>query len=405
MKTPTSSGNPFNGKGWLDRPLDLETCQRIHFTALHNGAHSTTHAFPQVAEQLEELRAIEQYYGPSVYLAHPHTVETIFEGVTVKVYQRIQALYVDRLSRSVQMVIRILKTMAEQAGAPSLNPEAIWAICAYLNEIRREQIEVTVEYEEVIWALVLLDLGVQAWIPNNSIRQMSAVVVIDESHDHVIGFRLCEAAHWNSAICLALYDALAAQRSPAALTPAGLRWVLPQHLSVMAPIPTSLEQLGQAIGIDVSLLTKRVTLATVIEENWRHTAPEAVQLRQLRLTFDAYLRRMHNYGPLRRSEERDRTFRGRLGYNRDPAWQFPALRLLLPEHDAQIDEHNEITYGGLHYTDELLALFPGASVMLRSSLQNAATVWVYLDGEVLCEAHARELRRADGSYRSRRPSV
>lgn len=104
-------------------------------------------------------------------------------------------------------------------------------------------------------------------------------------------------------------------------------------------------------------------------------------------------------------EERDHTFRSHLGYNRDPAWQFPALRLLLPEHEAQVDEHGEITHGGLHYTEELLALFPGASVTLRSSLQNAATVWVYLDGEVLCVAHVRELRRADGTYRSRRPSV
>jgi len=50
-----------------------------------------------------------------------------------------------------------------------------------------------------------------------------------------------------------------------------------------------------------------------------------------------------------------------------------------------------------------MMLFPGTPVTLRCSEQSEAIAWIYLNGEILCEAKARELRRPDGTYRARLP--
>lgn len=91
-----------------------------------------------------------------------------------------------------------------------------------------------------------------------------------------------------------------------------------------------------------------------------------------------------------------------MGYNRDPAWQLPALQLL-PTDTGVIDAHGAVAWDGLHFADELLTLFPHTDVTLRLSQHSEATAWVYIDGAIVCEAKARELRRADATYRTRRP--
>jgi hypothetical protein len=108
--------------------------------------------------------------------------------------------------------------------------------------------------------------------------------------------------------------------------------------------------------------------------------------------------------PLRAKRQSDREFAGLLGYNRDPAWQLPALRLLLPAHQSIINNQGEVEFDGLHFQDDLLTLFPNTPVTLRQSEYSEATAWIYLDDEILSEARARELRRPDGTYRTRLPS-
>ena len=81
----------------------------------------------------------------------------------------------------------------------------------------------------------------------------------------------------------------------------------------------------------------------------------------------------------------------------------PALRQLLPVHPGTIDADGAVEFDGLHYEDDLLKYWPGHRVQLRRSEQAEATAWVYLDGEVLCQAMARELRRKDGTHRPNRP--
>jgi len=52
--------------------------------------------------------------------------------------------------------------------------------------------------------------------------------------------------------------------------------------------------------------------------------------------FDTYLHNIRGYGPLRSREDNDWVSAHLVGYNRDPAWQFPALRGLLPR-QAMVD--------------------------------------------------------------------
>jgi hypothetical protein len=79
--------------------------------------------------------------------------------------------------------------------------------------------------------------------------------------------------------------------------------------------------------------------------------------------------------------------------------EFELLREFLPEGSSGIDGEGAVPYDGLHYTHELLSYWPGSPVSIRRSAFSESAAWIYLDGEILCHAHARELRRRDGSYR------
>jgi hypothetical protein len=144
-------------------------------------------------------------------------------------------------------------------------------------------------------------------------------------------------------------------------------------------------------------------LASTIQAAWSDHATAMFTEQQFRLTFDTYLYRLHGFGPLRTKRQYDRDFAGLLGYNRDLAWQLPALRSILPVRQSTTNNQGEVEFDGLHFHDELLTLFPNTPVTLRQSEHSEATAWIYLDGEILCEAKAHELRRPDGTYRTRLP--
>src|SRR5690242_10005463 len=120
--------NPFSNRGLLNQPLDHEHCQQILFTALRIANRNGLTPPGSLGYILDELRALEHYAGPSIYLLHPMEVDELFHDVTLATYQMVQKLYVDRLGRGLKMVTRVIDAMAEQAGVSLLAPEAIWAI-------------------------------------------------------------------------------------------------------------------------------------------------------------------------------------------------------------------------------------------------------------------------------------
>jgi hypothetical protein len=117
--------------------------------------------------------------------------------------------------------------------------------------------------------------------------------------------------------------------------------------------------------------------------------------------FDTYLFKIYGYSPEREKEKRREQWRRLNGYNRDPSTVLPLLREFLPKYQGVI-KHGAIQVNGLHYKHPLLAYWPEAQVTIRVSLEAESRCWVYIGGDVLCEARARELRRRDGSYRDNR---
>jgi hypothetical protein len=66
-----------------------------------------------------------------------------------------------------------------------------------------------------------------------------------------------------------------------------------------------------------------------------------------------------------------------------------------------ITAEGTIVYQGNIYEDELLIYWPDTSVAIRPSEPEAAALWVYLDGEVLCQAIAQTLRQPLSPERER----
>jgi hypothetical protein len=118
------------------------------------------------------------------------------------------------------------------------------------------------------------------------------------------------------------------------------------------------------------------------------------------MTFESILNIAYGTSPVRTREHNERVYRHLRGYMADPAWLFPALRTLFPLIDSVTTPEAEIIYQGLHYRAALLSYWPDTPVLIRPSAYTEASIWVYLDGEMLCQAWARELAQPDGSYRS-----
>jgi hypothetical protein len=394
--------NPFLYGGLLNQSLAHEHCQRILFTALRRARRHSLMAPGRLGSVLDELRVLEHYAGPSVYLLHPGEVATLFHGLTLSAYQSIQNLYVDRLGRSLVVITRILAVMAAQAGAAPLADEAIWAVGIYLNERRSEEIAVDLAPAPNLWVLTSIRFKMRIVQGDGRDEPSIIVVVVDNTHGHVLAWRLANPESEQIARALAIYDALVLQRAPAQLAPTGLRWTTPKRLGVVGALPPGLDVLGRELDITVEVMDVQPPLVSQIEAVWEYAKTTFTE-QQFRLTFDTYLHRQHGFGPQRAKRDRAREFAGLIGYNRDPAWQLPVLQTLLVEHEAVIDSQGEVELAGLHFQNELLALFPNTPVTLRLSEHSEATAWIYLDGEILCEANARELRRADGTYRTRLP--
>src|SRR6266566_9242918 len=143
--------NPFRSTSVFNLPLALEVCQQMHAAALLRAARDMEADAVPRSVPVARLRELLHRFGPEVCLAHPAEIEQRFRGVTLSVYERIAALHCSRLARSIQVVTRILDAMARCANRPPIHEEAIWAICLYLDERRRQQTSVTTEQLDATW--------------------------------------------------------------------------------------------------------------------------------------------------------------------------------------------------------------------------------------------------------------
>lgn len=395
--------SPFCSSSMLNGPLLLEVCQRIHAHALWRAARGGKAAFIPSSVPVARLRELMRLCGPETCLVHPTEIERLFQDITLSVYQWIEALYCSRVQRSIQIVTRIVTAQARRANRPPIHEEAIWAICLYLDSQREHEIRVTTKPCQAQWwlgAIAHSSLGTR----EDHEGQHTLVAVIDISAPSVLAFRVGPQQTLRELAALSLYDALVAARCPHPSGAGGLLWIVPSCLITTETLSPRCTLACASLGVRIDEGTpSAVPLLEGLRTAWNDlltSGPSAK--RELDLAFDSMLNRTYGTSPLRAREQANHRFRPLMGYQSDPACLVPALRTLLPSHDACISACGEVFFDGLHYSDDLLTLFPGASVSIRRSEQTEAVIWVSLDGEMLGEARARELARRDGSYRAHR---
>jgi hypothetical protein len=409
--TASSSGNPsgtnpFRIASVFNLPLKAEICQQIHADALRRAARNPEAYATPPGVPVTELRAHARRYGPQAYLAHPAEIERLFRGVTLSVYQEIESLYCSRLGRSWAIVYQILRAMALEAGMAPIEEEAVWAICMHLEELRAQRTAVTLERSSSTWWLAQLVLASSTGTDGANDRagtQHIAALVIDTEAPQALAFRAGERQVEAELRSLAIYDAIALGRRPAPLGAGGLVWRVPSCLMVEKELPEDCQRRCSSLGVPVERETRALPLVEELRTCWageqaRRTIPPGRRA----LVFESVLNRVFGTSPQRAREEREHTLGRLTGYAQDPAELFPALRAFLPAHAAMIDQDGEVAFDGLHYVDQVLSYWAGSPVEVKRSEQIEAVLWVYLQGEILCQARARELARRDESYRAAR---
>lgn len=138
-----SGQNPFLQQSTLNAPLKLEYCQQISLLALRRAVQGQASQALPASLPVTELRHLAHRYGFTSLISDQSTVEQVFQGVTLEVYQAIESLYCCRPGRSARVVWQILQAMAQDAGVAGLSYEATWAICEYLEVKRAASVEVT----------------------------------------------------------------------------------------------------------------------------------------------------------------------------------------------------------------------------------------------------------------------
>jgi hypothetical protein len=387
-----------------EQPLDRDLCQRLHYEALVRAARGCRPQEVPSTVDLARLRELGQLLGSEVYLSHPEAVEKVFEGISIGVYRLIVELYCSRLERSIGMVWRIAEALARAAERADIAYEAVWALCLHLEERRRHETEITLERDAATWWLASLSYGGVDGCELDASGQCLIVCLLDVTRQIVLAFRVVCPQQLVDAYGLVLYDALVGRRRPGRDAAAGLSWLVPERLIIEQDVPQDYREGCARLGIAIETERESPAFFHALETGFRREiSSRRLAADRWAEAYDSYLHKAYGYSPLRVREERDREFSNLVGYNRDPAWQCPALRSFLPLHNGSISQDGAIRYDDLHYADGLLRHWSGAAVTFRRSEQMEVLIWVYLEGELLCQALARELQRSDGSYRPRRP--
>ncbi len=382
------------GRDLLDTPLTMEMYQRMHATALQRtmrGLH--LHAVPGHID-VEQLKQLVARIGFDGCLIHPSDVERIFAGVTLKTYQTIRELYCSRLGRSIAMVYRILQMLCQRESLPVPSYEAAWAICLYLEKRRRESVDVSVVRTTGAWWIGKLSPAVRIPVEKDAFYLPGIVCIIDTQTQHMLAFRIAPLDTLAESIPLALYDAIAAQRQPHPFALAGLLWQLPRRIITEETLSRECSTICKRMGIQVETTTCTQPLLEALRDTWATGLDGRILPRsQCAAILDSFLERIHGYGPIREGKRRDEAFAQAQGYNQDPAALFPLLRALLPERKGMITDDGLVIDGYLRYADQLLHLWPRTQVTLRHSAHSTNIAWIFLEGEILCQA--KGLRRSN----------
>ncbi len=387
--------NPFKTRSALDLPLSLATCRQIRAAALRRSLDTNSSIANPLRREVAEK-------GMSVLIPHPADARRIFAGLNTRSYQFAIALYCDRLGRSVDTVHKIMAQLALAAQKAPVSYDAIWSVCQYAHQRRAESLAVRIEAQQTTWYAETYSLNFTITdAQKNPVIHPRIAYIAQTAPRRVLAFELVSARDASDKINQRLlYTALVAQRKPGQYSPGGLVWLVPTHLVNWRSGDVAL--LAQELGVNISAgLPPHFKPLSKTLAGWdKDLAGRTLSAQQAKLIFDQYLKRTLGYAPLQMQATRNKVFAQSISYNRDPVWQLPPLRMLLPAQPSAIAADTSVELDGLHYEHPFLSHWRGHQVNARRSNWAEATAWIYLDNEILCEAHARELRRSDGTYRS-----
>jgi hypothetical protein len=205
--------NGVNSNTALSQPLPGELYQRIHVTALKRvvrGVH--TNAVPDTID-VAHLKGCLIQDGPDSLLAHPTDITRIFAGVTLDTIRTIKRLYCSRLGRSIRMVWMILNAGEQGSETHAISYEAVWAICLFFEEHRRASVDISVERGKETWWLGIVSPDFTLSGPHTPSHRPAIACLVDVQTQRMLSFRIGPADILQELIGLALYDALAAQRT------------------------------------------------------------------------------------------------------------------------------------------------------------------------------------------------
>ena len=380
--------------------LQPDMQQRILFVALQTAVTQQRITNTPSRFDLNQLREQERMWGADIYLCHPHDVQQLFTHVTSATYGQIQTLYLERHGRTIPMVHKILNRFLAVKDQPPISYEAVWAVCLYLHQRWLETTTVTYKFENTSWQIIQFALKEEVW-QNFLEEPIYVTVVINLARQIVCAYRISGQNHKARDLHLTLYDALVIGRRPDSKGAAGLLWSFPQQIMMQAYDQT-LEAFCADLGINIVFEPSSATQFTqsLINQAWVQGLETKLNSKQRVATlFGTHLYHIHGHDPYRHQQQLDREYSYSTGFQRDPCWQFPQLKQLLPTFDSQVATDGSVQSDGLRYESEWLKLFLHHDVQVQTSQTAESTAWIYLDGEFLCEAYARELRRKDGSYR------
>ncbi len=384
--------NPFS-QGGASKPLEQELCQRIHYAAMVEATHGILVEDLPPTLDLATLRRRAALFGREVYLEHPETIRSLFASISLPVYRTLRSLYCSRLERSPLLVWRILRAMAHEVQSESPPYEAVWAICLYLKEERQHETMLTVERMATSWWVAHIRYEAEEHESDaRTHTQMILVCVYDLVQHSIRACRFTHSQHVREAYGQVLFEALSLCRRPSPEGAAGLVWSLPHSIVVEHMLSLECERGCTRLGITVEAGQDRPESLQTLLLNWfGEITRRAVPTKHWGMLFDSYVYTVTGSSPWHRKEEQAYLYRSRLGYMRDPAWQCPASRHFLPLHAASISSSGEVCVDGTDYADDLLPYWAEAPVMVRQSEPRAESVWVYLDGSLLCQALKRQL--------------
>ena len=376
--------NPFKSKFPYNRRLDHFLCQQIHFAAMQYAIRGL---YPEALPpnlNLDSIRLSTNLGGKNCLLVSDTEIENIFCGITTAVFKSIENLYCNRTGRSIKTIHQIIRAMANEVKGKIPEYEAIWAVCLFLDERLKECITASTRQLDSNWELVILKPDIQLRSNDRQIHRPSILCILDEMGNKVLAFEVTQEQITAETINQVLYQALISQRLPSAEGVGGLVWSIPKALKTEIPAPSNLLNMCTENNITVLQLECKLPLVAKLRGNWYvDLPPGALSKNQFVSLFDNYLAKIHSYGPRRVAEDKEYEYKDLVGYNRNPSWQFPGLRQLLPLQEGLIDENSYIKIQGGNYTNALLSYFKGCRVTIRQWPDLKEFVWVYLEGEIL----------------------